>query len=260
MFLIASSFSGGDLSVNGFSLIPREFTYANYARVLSNRLIGIGYKNTLLRTALGTTLSLTVTFMLAYPLAKRTFPNRTFWTALVVFTMFFSGGMIPSYLLVRNLRLIDTIWALVLPELVSAYNLVIVRNYMMAIPASLEESARMDGANDIRILLRIIVPMCKPVLATIALWIAVWHWNAWFDSMIYVTKASGQVAQLVMRRIVLEGSDQITQMIGMDTTQSVATEGLKGATIVATTLPILLAYPFIQKYFVKGVMVGSLKG
>jgi len=260
LFLLASSFSGGDLSVNGFSLIPREFTTGNYVRILSNRLIGIGYKNTLFRTIVGTALSLLATFALAYPLAKRTFPNRTFWTGLVVFTMFFSGGMIPNYLLVRSLSLIDTPWALILPELISAYNLVIMRNYIMAIPASLEESARIDGANDIVILFRIVAPICKPVLATLALWISVWHWNAWFDSMIYMTKADGQVVQLVMRRIVLEGSDQLTQMIGMDTSQYYTTEGLKGATIVVATLPILLAYPFIQKYFVRGVMMGSLKG
>jgi putative aldouronate transport system permease protein len=259
-FLMLSSFSLNDVSVSGICLFPKEFTFGNFSRVFANPLIATGYRNTILRTVIGTALSVLVTFMLAYPLAKRRFPNRDIWTGIIVFTMFFSGGLIPSYLLVRSLGLIDSIWSLILPELVSAYNFVIVRNYIMAIPPSMEESAKMDGANDIIILFRIIMPICKPVLATIALWIAVGHWNAWFDSLLYMTKASGQVVQLVMRRIVLEGSDAITQMIGQDTTQSVTPEGLKGATIVVTMVPILALYPFIQKYFVKGVMVGSLKG
>jgi putative aldouronate transport system permease protein len=161
--------------------------------------------------------------------------------------------------LVRKLGLIDKIWALILPELVSAYNFVIVRNYLQAIPPSMEESAKIDGANDISILFRVILPVCKPIIATVGLWIAVWHWNAWFDSMLYSSSANRQVAQLVMRRIVLEGSDQMTSMMALST-QYITPEGLKAATIVVTILPILCIYPFIQKYFVKGVMVGSLKG
>jgi putative aldouronate transport system permease protein len=260
LFLVASSFSSLDATLAGFSLWPRAATVDNYVRVAANPLVYSGYGNTVLRTALGTALSLLVTFMLAYPLSKRNFPLRNFWTGLIVFTMFFSGGLIPTYLLVRSLGLVDTIWALVLPELVSAYNLVIVRNYMQTIPASLEESAKIDGANDITILFRIILPVCKPIIATIALWVAVWHWNAWFDCMLYVTKAGGEVMQLVMRRIVMLGSnDQITAMMA-DTMDVATPEGLKAATILVATVPILCVYPFIQKYFVKGVMVGSLKG
>jgi putative aldouronate transport system permease protein len=261
-FLISSSLSALDVTLGSFSLLPRQFTWSNYEKVLRNPAIGIGYYNTLLRTVVGTSLSLLATFCLAWPLSKKSFPSRDLWTGLIVFTMFFSGGMIPSYLLVRQLHLIDTIWSLVLPELVTAYNFVIVRNYMQSIPNSMEESAKMDGANDIVILFRIIMPVCKPIIATIALWVAVWHWNAWFDNMIYMTKASGQVVQLVMRRIVLEGSDQMTQMMAEAQRQGlvIAPEGLKAATIMVTTIPILCIYPFVQKYFVKGVMMGSLKG
>jgi putative aldouronate transport system permease protein len=261
-FLLTSSLSALDMTLGGFSLLPRDFTLNNYEKVFRNPAIWTGYYNTILRTVVGTALSLVVTFCLAWPLAKKSFPNRNFWTALIVFTMFFSGGMIPSYLLVRQLHLIDTVWALILPELVTAYNFVIVRNYMQTIPNSMEESAKIDGANDIRILFQIILPVCKPIIATIALWVAVWHWNSWFDSMIYVTKASGQVVQLVMRRIVLEGSDQMTAMMAEAQRQGVviAPEGLKAATIMVTTIPILCIYPFVQKYFVKGVMMGSLKG
>jgi ABC-type sugar transport system, permease component len=262
VFLLTSSLSALDMTLGGFSLLPRRFTWENYGKVLRNPSIGTGYLNTIARTVLGTFLSLLVTFSLAWPLSKKSFPNRNFWTAIIVFTMFFSGGIIPSYILVRNLGLIDTIWALVLPELVTAYNFVIVRNYMQSIPNSMEESAKIDGANDIVVLFRIILPVCKPIIATIALWVAVSHWNAWFDSMIYITKASGQVVQLVMRRIVLEGSDQLTAMMAETQRQGIviAPEGLKAATIMVTTIPILCAYPFAQKYFVKGVMMGSLKG
>ncbi len=261
-FLVSSSLSALDVTLGGFSLLPRQFTFENYAKVLRNPAIGTGYLNTILRTILGTSLSLLATLCLAWPLSKKTFPLRDLWTGLIVFTMFFSGGMIPTYLLVRQLGLIDTVWALVLPELVTAYNFVIVRNYMQTISSGMEESAKIDGANDIRILFQIILPVCKPIIATMALWVAVWHWNAWFDSMIYATKASGQVVQLVMRRIVLEGSDQMTQMMAEAQRQGlvIAPEGLKAATIMVTTLPILCVYPFVQKYFVKGVMMGSLKG
>jgi putative aldouronate transport system permease protein len=259
LFLITSSFSALNASVNGLSLIPRSFTADNYDRVLRNPLIYSGFKNTVVRTLLGTALSLLATLTLAYPLSRKYFPNRGLWTGLIVFTMFFSGGLIPTYLLVRTLGLIDKPWALILPELISAYNFVIVRNYMQTIPDALEESAKIDGANDIKILFRIILPTCKPIIATVALWVAVWHWNAWFDCLIYITKPAGEVLQLVMRRIVIQGTDQITEMMG-GKHDAITPEGLKAATILVTTLPILCVYPFVQKYFVKGVMMGSLKG
>ena len=262
LYLLSNSLASTEVAQTQINIIPKSITLENYKRVLANSLIASGYYNTILRTVIGTLLGLVVTFALAYPLSKRYVPNRNFWTAIIVFTMFFSGGLIPTYLLVRNLNLMNTIWALILPELVSAYNFVIVRNYMMSLPESIEESARIDGANDITILLRIILPICKPIIATIALWIAVWHWNSWFDSMIYSQKAEKQVVQLVMRRVVLEGSQQVMDMTSMDESglRAVTPESLKAATVMITTIPILLVYPFIQKYFVKGVMMGSLKG
>ncbi|MDP3178658.1 MAG: carbohydrate ABC transporter permease [Spirochaetaceae bacterium] len=264
LFIIASSLSSYNASVGGLSLVPRAFTLDNFSRVLTDPLIYSGLRNTIARTAFGTVLSLIAVFALAYPLSKKYLPNRGFWTGLVVLTMFFSGGLIPTYLLVRAVGLVDSPWSLVLPELVGAYNLIIARNYMRTIPDSLEESARIDGANDMTILFKIILPVCKPIVATIALWIAVWHWNAWFDCLVYMTKPEGEVLQLVMRRIVIQGSDQLTEMLGkgmaMQQDQYITPEGLKAATILVTTFPILCAYPFIQKYFVKGVMVGSLKG
>jgi putative aldouronate transport system permease protein len=262
LYILSTSLASANVPLTQINIIPPELSLESYHRVISNPLIGMGYWNTILRTVIGTALAVIVTLMLAYPLSKKFFPHRNFWTALVVFTMFFHGGLIPTYILVRNLHLINTIWALVLPELVSAFNLVIVRNYMMTIPDSLEESAKIDGANDITILFRIILPICKPIIATITLWIAVWHWNSWFDSMIYSTRAETQVVQLVMRRIVIEGTQNSASVYTQGNAQYevVSPMNLKAATIMVTTLPILVVYPFVQKYFVKGIMIGSLKG
>jgi putative aldouronate transport system permease protein len=262
LYILSTSISSSNVPLTQIHIIPPELSLESYNRVLANPLIGLGYVNTILRTVIGTSLAVMVTLMLAYPLSKKYLPHRNFWTALVVFTMFFNGGMIPTYILVKDLHLINTIWALVLPELVSAFNMVIVRNYMMSIPESLEESAKLDGANDIIILFRIILPICKPIIATITLWIAVWHWNSWFDSMIYSTRAETQVVQLVMRRIVVEGTQNSASAYTQSNTryEVVSPMNLKAATIMVTTLPILVVYPFIQKYFVKGIMVGSLKG
>lgn len=265
LYLAASSVSATDMGANGLSLIPQKLTAVAYKRVFTNPLIGSGFANTISRTVLGTFLSLCFTICAAYPLSKKYFPNRTLWTALIVFTMYFQGGTIPTFLVVKSLGLTDTIWALVLPGLVNTFNMIIMRNFFMELPPSLEESARLDGANDFVILLRIALPVSKPIIATIVLWTAVAHWNAYFDSMIYMSSLKKQVLQVVMRRIVIEGSS-----LAMDfgsgagdfdsATNTISTEGIKAATIMVATLPIILFYPFLQKYFVKGVMVGSLKG
>jgi putative aldouronate transport system permease protein len=181
--------------------------------------------------------------------------------------MFFSGGLIPSYLLVRNLGLYNTFWALVLPGLISTYNMIIMRNFFMAIPAELEESARIDGAGEFTILFRIIVPVSGPIIATVILWTMVGHWNAWFDSMIYISTASKQVLQQVLRRMVLEGELQMIELNQLQAIQEVGVsgvvvtpEGVKAAAVMVATIPIICIYPFLQKYFVKGVLMGSLKG
>jgi putative aldouronate transport system permease protein len=251
----------------GLSLIPKAPTLEGYRKVLANIYIFNGFKATIIRVLLGTTLTIFFTITTAYPLAKRYFPDRSFWTSLLVFTMFFSGGLIPSYLLVRNLGLYNTVWALVLPGLISTYNMIIMRNFFMAIPAELEESARMDGAGEFAILFRIIVPVSGPIIATVILWTMVGHWNAWFDSMIYISTASKQVLQQVLRRMVLEGELQMIELNQLQAIQEVGVsgsmvtpEGVKAAAVMVGTIPIICIYPFLQKYFVKGVLVGSLKG
>jgi putative aldouronate transport system permease protein len=175
--------------------------------------------------------------------------------------MLFSGGLVPGYLLIRNLGLINSLWVYVIPTLVSAFNILILRNFFQSIPDSLAESAMMDGANDFAILFRIYQPLSKPALATIALWTAVSHWNSWFDGLLYVTDNSKQVLQVFLRRIVIENStEMIEKGIVNPDAMSFTPETIKAATVVVTVLPILAFYPFVQRYFEKGVLLGSLKG
>lgn len=243
-------------------LWPSAVSFSSYANVLGTKYIYYSFGMTVLRTVLGTAIALFLGYNMAYVLSKRHYPHRKFWTGLLVFTMFFSGGMIPEYLLIRDLKMIDTVWALVLPMAISAYNIVIMRNYLMSLPESLEESAKLDGANDIVILYKIILPLSMPIIATVGLWTAVSHWNAWFDAMIYIRTTEKQVLQMVLRRVVLQGDASLVPLSGeqVSSTVSMNTETIKAATVMVATVPILLVYPFIQKYFVKGIMIGSLKG
>jgi len=258
LFLLSLSITPSEFTTVSLNLMPKGFTWNNYEQVFNNEYILFGFANTLLRTAIGTVATLFVTVCTAYVLSKRYYPNRTFWTMFVVFTMFFGGGLIPNYLLVKELGLMNTVWALVLPGLINTFQMIIARNFFLSLPESIEESARIDGANDLRILFSIVLPVSMPIVATLTLWTAVHHWNAWFDSMIYMQSGDKQVLQVVLRRIVLEGSD--TMMDLSSDMEHVSRESVKAATIIVTTLPIICFYPFLQKHFVKGVMIGSLKG
>jgi len=241
----------------GLHLFPTKFSWDGYKKVLEYSLIWTGYQNTVVRVVTGTLLNLFLVIIGAYPLSKKYLPNLKFWTILIIITMYFSGGMIPSYILItKYLRLNNNFLALILPTAVSAYNLIVVRNFFSQIPESLEESARLDGAEDWTILFRIVVPLSKPVLATVALWCVVAHWNSWFDCLLYIQSQKKFVLQLILRQILLEG-----QNIDKDSTAVyVNNETMKMATIVVSTLPVLCLYPFLQKYFVQGVMIGAVKG
>lgn len=259
LYVFNLSISGGASAARySFSIWPQNPTFANYKQVFKTDAIANGFKNSLIRTVIGTALTVLVTACGAYPLSKRNLPNRNLWTTIVLIPMFFGGGLIPSYLLMKSLNLINSRWVLILPSLVSTYNLILIRNYMMSLPDSIEESAKIDGANDITILFKIILPISKPILATIALWVAVAHWNAWFDCLIYITKEELNVLQIVLYRVINMGSEQI--VTGQLTGDDVYPEALKACTIMITTIPIILVYPFAQKYFIQGIMVGSLKG
>ncbi len=243
----------------GFHFIPNfsKLDFTGYQRVFDYDLIWSGYRNTILRVLIGSSLSVILSILGAYPLSKRYLPHRGFWTGFVVFTMYFSGGLIPNYLLVKNLGLLDTMGALILPGLINTFNMIVARNFFMSLPESLEESARIDGANEIVVLFKIVLPVSLPIVATISLWYVVSDWNAWFDCMIYIMDQTKFTLQYVLRQIILEGR---VQDLEDDLTMQVTTETMKMAALVVSTLPIVCAYPFIQKYFVKGTMVGSLKG
>ena len=258
--LFVQSVSSPDSGVvDALQMWPKKFSAFNYKYVLANKYIWTGYRETLIRTIAGTALSVTLTAMGAYVLSKKKLPNRNFWTTVVLIPMFFSGGMIPSYLWMVNLHLIDNRLVLILPGLISSYNLIIMRNFFMSVPEGLEESAMIDGAGSIRIFFSIVLPISKAVLATVALWVMVGHWNAWFDATIYIRDANKLPLQVVLRRILMEGTQQMMDMNSTDTNH-VTPDPLKAATTFVCMLPIMCVYPFVQKYFVKGVIIGSLKG
>ncbi len=197
----------------GFHLYPKEISFLSYKMVLSNKDVFIGYGNTIYRTVLGTFLVILMTSMFAYPLSRKYMPDRKLYTFMVLFTMLFAGGLIPTYLLIKKLNLIDNRLVYVLPGMISAFNVIIVRSFFQSLPESLQESAKLDGANEFQILFQIIMPLSKPVLATVALWSAVGHWNAWFDSMLYMTSSSKQVLQTFLQRIVLESNVELIKLL-----------------------------------------------
>ena len=241
----------------GLYLIPTKIDLEGYRSIFKYKLLWTSYRNTIVRTLFGTALSMFLYVIAAYPLSKKYLPNRRFWIFFIIFTMYFSGGMIPNYLLINNwLKLSNTIWALILPPAMSAYNLIIVRNFFESIPDSLEESARIDGARETTVLFKIVVPLSMPVLATVSLWCIVGHWNAWYDCMLYIRDDTKYVLQYTLQRILLDGQVQDLDHIGT----KVNTETMKMASIVVSILPIMIIYPFVQKYFTKGVMIGAVKG
>ena len=238
---------------------PKSFDFSSYKVLLHYKDIWVGYLNTIIRTVVGTVLSLIVTALIAYPLTKPDLPFRKGITVLIMFTMLFSGGLIPTFLTVKNLGLYNTVWAIALPGAISTWNLIIMRTFFMGLPAELEESAQLDGANDFTIFARIILPLSKASIATIALFYGVGHWNNWFSGMIYFKNSKSYPLQTILRSIVInsEVSDEITVD---EVINSISAEGIKYSTLVVSMVPMMAVYPFIQKYFVKGVMIGSLKG
>lgn len=233
----------------------------NYGLVFKNPMIPIGYRNTLIYVILGTSINLIMTIFCAYALSRKDLMLRNHIMYLIIFTMYFSGGMIPSYLLVRDLGMLDSIWALILPGSISTYNMIIMRTAFAGVPDSMEESAKLDGANDMTILFRIILPLCLPTIAVMILFYGVGHWNSWFSAMIYLKTRKKFPLQLVLREILLANVASSETMVDTAAGDKIPlAETVKYATIMVATVPILLIYPFLQKYFVKGVMIGAIKG
>lgn len=240
-------------------------TLWGYRLTMQNKNILVGYKNTLFLVVVGTFLNVFFTAMAGYVLSRKTYLWRNLIMALITFTMFFGGGMIPTFLLVKGIGLYDSRWALIIPGIVSTYNLIITRTAMAALPDSLEESAKLDGAGDFTIFLRIALPLTKANIAVITLYYAVGHWNAWFNALLYLKTSSKWPLQMILRQILIINDTSNMSDVNASANQDadmmfMARELVQYAVIIVSTLPILAVYPFIQKYFVKGVMIGSIKG
>ncbi|NKI22224.1 carbohydrate ABC transporter permease [Paenibacillus dendritiformis] len=238
---------------------PSGLNLEAYRLVFDNPMITSGYLNTLFIVSAGTCLNVFMTALGAYGLSRQNVMWKNPIMFFIVFTMFFSGGLIPSYLLVTGLGMLDSLWALIIPGAVSAFNLIIMRTAFQSIPHSLEESAKLDGANDFTVLIRIILPLSMPVIAVMILFYGVGHWNSWFGAMIYLRDRELYPLQLVLREILITNStDSMLTSAGTADKMPIG-ETIKYATIIVATVPILLLYPFLQKYFVKGVMIGAIK-
>lgn len=257
--MIAVSLSGDIYVMQGkVGLFPKGLTLKMYEYVFEDKRIFQSYGNTILYTIVGTALSLTVTAMGAFALSKRRIVFSSFFSVMILITMFFGGGMIPTYLTVKNYHMLDSMWAVVLPGLVSTWNFIIMRSFFDAFPTELEEAGRMDGLTDIGIFVRLVLPASKAVFATIGLYYAVALWNSYFTPFIYLNTPAKYPLQLILREILMSGSSNSATVGVGDVT--VVEESLKYATVLVSIIPIIAVYPFIQKYFVKGVMVGSVKG
>lgn len=259
-YVLVSSFSDAYAIASGqVTFWPVDFTLNAYKLVFSDQNIWNAYGNTIIYVIAGTLINLIMTTLGAYPLSRRNLQGRGMVMAFIVFTMFFSGGLIPAYLNIRDLGLFDTRWALLLPGAVNAFNLIVMRTFFQSIPDSLIESAKIDGANDIKVLWKIVLPLSMPVIAVMTLFYAVGHWNSWFNAMIYLQDRSLFPLQLILREILIQSSAQ--NMLTAATQDEVhrISESIKYATIIVATVPILVIYPFLQRFFVKGVMIGAIK-
>ena len=264
LYILACSFSSRQAILSGKVIIwPIDISLEGYTKVFEYADVGVGYKNTIIYTVFGTLINVAVTMICAYPMARAGWPLKKGFTALFMFTMFFSGGMIPTYLLISNLGLINTRWALLLPGAMSIYNMIIARTFIQnSIPNELFEAAQIDGCSDIKYFLRVVLPLSKAVMAVLTLYYAVGHWNAYFNAFIYLSNRALYPLQIILREILIENSIDAEAL--MDEQMAAQKAGLADllqySLIVVSTAPILCIYPFVQKYFIKGVMIGSVKG
>lgn len=260
--VVAGSFSTSlELLERPFMLFPYNPTLISYRYIFSTRTFARSMGVSAYVTILGTLINLAMTFVFAYPLSHRRLVGRKTLMNLVVFTMLFSGGMIPGFLNIKSLGLIDSLWALMLPGAINTFNLIIVKNFMQQIPDELKEAARIDGANELYILWRVVLPLSLPILATLGLYYAVGHWNNYFNSLIYINDSTKWNVQVLLRQIVTQASGiGNSDMVQGETAVVIPEAGVKNACILVSTLPILVVYPFLQKYFAKGALLGSVKG
>ncbi|CDN42239.1 MULTISPECIES: carbohydrate ABC transporter permease [Paenibacillus] len=264
VYVVSASFSDPQYIMGGeIWLWPKGMTVDSYASIFKNDAIVRGFLNTLLYTAAGTGLNLVMTILAAYPLSRSDFAGRNLFMGVMVFTMFFGGGLIPTYLLIKNLHLLNTFWVMILPGAVSVWNIIIMRTYFQqSIPAEMQEAAVIDGCSNFQTLIRIVLPLSMPIIAVTVLYYAVGHWNAFFNALLYLSDRKQFPLQLILREILIQG--QTDEMVRASTESAIkqqrAVEGIKYAVLVVANIPMFLLYPFLQRYFVKGIMVGAIKG
>lgn len=263
IYILAASFMDPTaLLTKGISLDPRDWTLQGYERVLSDSSILRGFVNSIFYSTAFSVLTVGVSILTAYPLAKKDLVGRKWINIFLLITMFFGGGLVPTYLLVKQLGMLNTVWAILIPGAVNVWNIILIRTYVQSLPDELIEAAVIDGANEFQIFLKIIVPLAKPIMFVLFLYAFVGQWNSYFDAMIYLKDSALEPLQLVLRKILIQNQPN-QEMIGTNTAmidiQRLA-EMIKYATIVISSLPLLIMYPFFQKYFNKGILVGSLKG
>ena len=263
VFVVVGSFMDPNvLHSQGISFDVRNWSLGGYRRVFENQMIWRGFLNSMLYSFVFAIFSVFITLLAAYPLSKRDFVGKKLINTIYLITMFFGGGLMPTYLLISNLKLIDTIWALILPGAVNVWNIILVRTYYQSLPTELREASAVDGASEITHFFRILLPVCKPIIAVIFLYQFVGIWNSYFDAMIYLENPDLQPLQLVLRSILIQNTPDPGMVADIQSAAEMSkiAEQLKYATIVISSLPLLIMYPFFQKYFDKGVMVGSVKG
>lgn len=260
--VVAISFSEPkDIVAGNVFLWPVNFDLVAYRLIFSNFLIPRSFLNSVIITALGTVINMVLTVLTAYPLSKSRLPFRSFFLKAFLLTMFFSGGLVPKFLLVNSLGLYDSFWALTVPAAINTYFLIIMLSFFKSFPQEIEESAKIDGCNELQVLLRIVLPLSMASVMTIGLFYAVQHWNSYFQALLYINSNEKYPLQLILRQIVMQSQIQnLMQGSPVDIQTQVNSESLKYGTLVISILPMLILYPFIQKYFVRGVMIGSLKG
>lgn len=260
--VIASFMDPITLQNKGITFDFDKWTLTAYQRVMTNAQIWIGFKNAIIYSVIFTAVSVFITMLCAYPMSRADFKGKKFFNAIFVITMFFGGGLIPTYLLISSLGLLNSMWAVILPGAFSVWNMIIARTYYQGIPGELREAADVDGANELVYFFQILIPVCTPVIAVLALWQFVAMWNSYFDAMIYLNESSKQPLQLVLRSILIQNQPDSGMISDMQSTAQRAqlAELLKYATIIISSLPLLVMYPFFQKYFDAGIMAGSVKG
>ncbi|WP_438446031.1 carbohydrate ABC transporter permease [Gorillibacterium sp. sgz5001074] len=262
LYVIAGSFASDvELTKRAVFLIPETFTTAAYKFIFSTDTIMRSIWVSVYITVVGTVINLFFTVTMAYPLARRTLMGRNTVLNLIIFSMLFSGGLIPTYLVIRELHMLDTFWSLMVPGAISAFNLIIVKNFFQELPPELEEAARIDGCTELGLLWKIVLPLSKPVLATFTLFYAVGHWNNFFSALLYINDPTKWPLQVMLRQIVLLSQSAAGDLNSMDPNfVKPPDQSIKMAVIVVGTIPILLVYPFLQKHFAKGLLIGSVKG